>query len=125
VFEDHRRETFGHHVRELLTGRDIENSELPELNTFTKKVNVQLNVLGALVMNRIRRHVHSGHIVAKDHGHLADGATEFIEELAEPNAFGHRICHRTVLCFGARVGHHGLAFRRPRHERIANIDAIA
>jgi hypothetical protein len=60
----------------------MEYPELPQLNLLTNKVDVQIDVLRALVVHWVRRHVHGGDIVIEDHRCLADAASEFAEQLS-------------------------------------------
>jgi hypothetical protein len=75
----------------------VQYSELAQLNTFMNEVYIQLNVLRPLVMDRIRRHVHGGDIVAEHHRGLLDVASEFAKQLSQLDAFGRCIRHRTVF----------------------------
>jgi hypothetical protein len=101
------------------------NAELAQLNAFPDEVNVQLDVLGALVMNWIRRHVDGGDVVAEYYRDLRDGTVELAEELSEPDAFGRGVRHSAVFRFRARSRHGGLSPGRPGHEGVAEVHTEA
>jgi hypothetical protein len=62
-FKARRGEAFGQNGSKLFIGWHMEYPELPQLNSLTNKVDVQLDVLRALVVHRVRRHIHGGDIV--------------------------------------------------------------
>ena len=47
---------FSHDVRELMMGGDVQYANLAKRHLFPHKVDVHLNVLGAVMMKGIRRH---------------------------------------------------------------------
>jgi hypothetical protein len=47
------RQAFGHHVRVLLAGGYMKNSEFAKLDTLSNKMYVQLYMFGAFVVNRV------------------------------------------------------------------------
>ena len=118
-FERLRRQSLGHDVGILLTGRHMENAELAGLHPFTDEVDVKFDVLRALMMDRILGHVDNRYIVAERHGSLQDGEVEFAEELAEPYALSGGIGHRTVFRLYTGPGDGGLALGGPRDQGIA------
>ena len=75
----------------------MEHTELAKRHLLSNKMNVELDVLRALVMNRVRGHVHRRDVVAVGHGHLVDGAVELTEELPQLDALGRRVRHGAIL----------------------------
>ena len=63
-------------------------------------MDVQLDVFGPLVMNRIRRHV-GRDIVAEDDRGLGQWAIKLAQELSEPGALSHSVGNAVVFCFCA------------------------
>jgi hypothetical protein len=88
---------FGHHIGVLLPCRYVEDAQFAGLDTLTYEVDVQLDMLRALVMHRVGRHVHRRDVITKHHSGLADKTAEFTEELPKPDTLRCYICHRPVL----------------------------
>jgi hypothetical protein len=89
----------------------MQNAEFSQLNTLANEVDVQFDVLGLLVMNGVRRHVHGGDVVAVGDGGLGHATMKLAKELSEPYAFRHGIRDCPVLSLSARPGDRGLPFR--------------
>jgi hypothetical protein len=53
-----RGQAFGHHVGELLRCRDMENAKLSQCDLLSNKMEVDLDVLRASVMDGVGSHVH-------------------------------------------------------------------
>jgi hypothetical protein len=87
----------------------MKNSNVTESNLLTNKVDVQLNVLGATMMDEIGGEVDSGDIVAEDNGGLVNRNGKLREKLTKPSALSNCIGHNTILSLSARPGDDGLA----------------
>jgi hypothetical protein len=61
----------------------MQNADVPQRNTISNEMKVDLNVFGALVLDWIRGHVHSTDIVAEDNCSTEQGSVELLEKLAE------------------------------------------
>jgi hypothetical protein len=83
----------------------VKNTHLTKSNSITNKVKVDLDVLGALVLNRVCRHVDGANIVTKHHGGSQERSMEFLQELAEPRGLG----DGAVLGLGTGARHGVLA----------------
>ena len=103
----------------------MKNSNVTEGNLLTDKVDIQLNVLGAPMMNGVGGEVDSRYVITKYHRGLVDGTRELGEKLTKPRALSHGVSHGTVLSLGAGAEHGGLPLGGPRDERRAKIDAVA
>jgi hypothetical protein len=57
----------------------VHHPELAYLNAFPNKMDVELNVLSALVVDGVRRHVDRRHIVAEHNRGLADATVKLAE----------------------------------------------
>ena len=66
IIEQLRREPLGHDVSELSRGRHMENSNLTKRYLFSDKMNIELDMLSAPMLNRVRGHVDGADIVTKD-----------------------------------------------------------
>jgi hypothetical protein len=79
----------------------MEDTQFTELNPFANKMDVKLDMLRALVMYWIGRHVDSRNVIAVHHSSLRDAAVELTKELPEPDAFRGGIGHGSIFCFCA------------------------
>jgi hypothetical protein len=75
--------------------------KLSECDLLPHKVNIQLNVLRAPMMDRVARHVDAGDVVAVGHRCLGDAAVELTEKMPEPSTFGDGVGDSTILRFSA------------------------
>jgi hypothetical protein len=103
----------------------VKNAELSHCNLFSNEVDVELNVLGSMMMHGVLRHVDGRHIVAVRNGGFGNVDTELAEEMPDPGSLGDDVRDSTILGLGAGAGHRQLALGRPRHERITDEDAEA
>ena len=46
----------------------MKNSNVPQRNTISNEVKINLDVFGVLVLNGVRGHVNCAHVVAKNNG---------------------------------------------------------
>ena len=62
----------------------MKNSNVAKRHTISNEVKVDLDVLGPLMLNRIRGHVNSADIVAKDNSGVMKWAMKLPKELTKP-----------------------------------------
>ena len=86
---------------------------MTESHLFPNKVNVELNMLGAAMMNRIGGEVDGGDVVTIHHGGLVDRTRELLKKLSKPRTLGDRVCYNTILSLGTGAGDRGLPLGRP------------
>ena len=91
----------------------MKNSNVTESNMLTYEVNVQLNVLGATMMNGVGGEVDSGDVVTEDNGGLVNRTSKLRKELSKPGALGNCIGDSTILGLSARTGDRSLSLGRP------------
>ena len=103
----------------------MKNSNVTESNLLTNKVDVQLDVLGATMMNGVGGEVDSRDVVAEDNCGLVNRTGKLREELTKPSALGNGIGHSTILSLSTRPGDGGLALGRPGDQRRAKVDTIS
>ena len=89
------------------------------MNTLANEMDVQLDVLGPLVMNGVHRHVHGRDVVVVGDGRLGHATMELAEKLSEPYTFSRGVRDNTILSLGVLTGDRGLPFRRPGHQGVA------
>ena len=61
------------------------------------KMDINLNVLGASMMNRVGGEVNCGDIVTVDNHGLVDRTRELMKKLTKPGALGDNISHNVIL----------------------------
>jgi hypothetical protein len=82
----------------------MQNADVPQRNTISNKMKVDLNVFGALVLDWIRGHVHNTNIIAEDNCSTRQGSVELLEKLAEPTSFSNGFGNASILRFSAGTG---------------------
>jgi hypothetical protein len=60
----------------------MKNSNVPQRNTISNKMKIDLDVFRALMLNWIRGHVDITHVLAEDNNGTQKGTMELLEELA-------------------------------------------
>jgi hypothetical protein len=81
-----------------------------ESNLLTNKVDIQLNVLGATMMNRVDEEVDSQDVVSEEDGGLVNRTSKLIEELTKPSALSNCVGDGTILSLSTRPRDSGLSF---------------
>jgi hypothetical protein len=81
----------------------MKNSNVPKRDTVSNEVKVDLDVLGALVLNTVCGHVDGTDIVAKDNGRCGERSVKLLKELAKPTCFSDGVSDCSVLGLGARA----------------------
>ena len=110
VCEQLHRKTLGHDIRELVSRRNVEDANLPQGHLLANEVDVDLDMLGATVLDRISSHVDGANIVAVDHCSQGNRDVKFLKELPHPATFGYNMGNSPIFGLYARVGDRGLAF---------------
>jgi hypothetical protein len=87
----------------------MEHLNLSQGNLVVDKVNVNLDVLRAAMVDRISGHIDGANIVTVHDGRGSKGRAELLEKLTKPTALGHGMSYRAVLSLGTRMGHCRLA----------------
>jgi hypothetical protein len=82
----------------------VQDANVDDGRAFPDEVEVDLYMLGALMLNRVGGEVDSTDIVAVDESAFGQQDMELLEELPEPTSFGHAVGHGAVLSLGARPG---------------------
>jgi hypothetical protein len=60
----------------------MKNSNVPQRNTISNKMKIDLDVFHALMLNCIHGHVDNTHVVIEDNSGTRKGTMELMEELA-------------------------------------------
>ena len=91
----------------------MHDADITNSNTLQHEVKINLNVLGAWMLDRVGGHVDGADVVTIDQGSTSRRCMKLKEKLAQPGGFGNTISHSTVLCLCAGSGHCVLPLRRP------------
>ena len=75
----------------------MEDTYITKGNPFPNEVEIDLNVLGALMLNQVGGHVDRADIVAIYQRGTTKRSMEFLKELVQPCSLGHTIGHCTIL----------------------------
>ena len=80
------------------------------------EVEINLDMLGPLVLHWVGGEVDGADVVAVDEGGVLKGTVELVEELAQPGGLCHTVGHGTVLGLSAGARDDGLPLGGPRDE---------
>jgi hypothetical protein len=96
----------------------VEDTNVPDGNALTEKVKINLNMLGALVVNRVGGEVDGVDVVVVDQSGPRQGAVQLHKQLTKPTHLYHAIGHDAVLHLSARTRDDVLTLRRPGDEAV-------
>jgi len=88
-------------------------------------VQVDLHVLGPLVLNRVGGEVHYADVVTVDERAPSNRAVKHCQELSEPGSLRHAVSHSSVLRVGTGAGDNQLPLGRPGDKVAALEDDVA
>jgi hypothetical protein len=94
----------------------VQDIDITDGHTFPHKVEVDLNMLHALVLNEVGRKVNDADVVTVDEGALHQQSLELLKYLPQPASLRHAIGHGPVLGLGTRSGDDVLTLQRPGYE---------
>ena len=89
----------------------MEYPNIADGDAISDEVEIDLHMLGPLVLHRVGGEVDGADIVAVDQRAPGEGTVELGEELAEPRSLRHAVGHGTVLRLDTRAGDDRLALR--------------
>jgi hypothetical protein len=82
----------------------MEHFDLTERNLITGEVEVDLDVLRALMLHWLAGHVYNTDVVTENHCGLSKWGMQLQQELPEPGSLSHGIGNRTVLSLSTGAG---------------------
>jgi hypothetical protein len=103
----------------------VEDTNAPNGNALTDKVKINLNMLGALVLNGVGGEVDGTDIVAIDQSGPRQGAVQLHKQLSKPTCLCHVVGHDAVLCLSARTGDDALTLQGPGDEVVIQEHRVA
>jgi hypothetical protein len=104
LIEELYSKAFGHDVRELMRRWDMKHAHLSKSNLLTDEVNVDLDVLSAVVVNGIGYHVDNSHVVTVDDRCRSNRHVEFLKKLSQLATLSNSVGHDLVLSLHAGPG---------------------
>jgi nucleoside-triphosphatase THEP1 len=82
----------------------MKNANIANGDTLADEVDVNLNVLRALMLHGIGGEVDCADVVVVDEGGMSEGVMELMKKLTELGSFNHAICDSVILNLNAGVG---------------------
>jgi hypothetical protein len=82
----------------------MKDTEITNCNSLPDEVKINLNVLSALMLNRVGGHVGCADVVTIHQCSAAQRGVKILKELAQPGGLGDTISHCAILsfCTGSR-----------------------
>ena len=84
----------------------MKNPNLNERHLLMNKVDVDLDVLRAAMLDRVAGHINNTDVITEDNSRGQKGTMKLEKKLTKPAA----LSHGSVLCLGTGARHRGLAF---------------
>ena len=103
----------------------MKNSNIPNGDALADEVEVDLDMLRALVLDRVGGEVNRADVVAVDEGAPSEMTVKLLEELPEPARLRHAVGHGAVLRLSARPGDDVLVLRGPEDEVLPEEHRVA
>ena len=103
----------------------MKNTNFAKSHLLADEVDVDLDVLGTTVVDRVGCHVDSANIVAVDNCSNLQRDVELLKKLPQPAALGDNVSNRPVLGLRTGPGYRGLSFGRPGHQAVSQKDTEA
>ena len=99
VCEQLYRELFGHDVHELVGGWHVEDTDFPQRDLLADEVDINLDMLGATMMDSVGDHIDRADIVTIDNGRKSKHDVKLLEKLAQPTTLGDDVGDRHDTLF--------------------------
>ena len=100
----------------------MKNTNFAKSHLLADEVDVDLDVLGTAVVDRVGCYVDSADVVAVDDCSNLQRNMEFLKKLPQPAALGDNVSNRPVLGLRIGLGYRGLSFGRPRQHIVSQED---
>jgi hypothetical protein len=109
-------------ANKLRSGRDMKNSYVSDGNLLANEVEIELDMLCALMLDGVGGEVHGVDVVTIDQGTSRQRAVQLLEQLTKPRRLDDVVDHDAVLSFGAGAGDDRLPLRGLGDEAVAKED---
>ena len=100
----------------------MKNTNFAKSHLLADEVDVDLDVLGTMVVDCVGCHVDSANIVAVDNCGNLQRNVELLKKLPQLAALGDNMSNRLVLGLRTGPGYRGLPFGRPVHQVVSQED---
>jgi hypothetical protein len=97
----------------------VEYTNVPDGNALTDKVNINLKMLSALMLNEVGGEVDGADVVTIDQSGPRQGAVQLHKQLMKLTRLCHTVGYDAVLRLSARTRNDVLTLRGPRDEVVA------
>jgi len=98
---------------------------MTEGDLLSNKMEINLNMLGPLMLHWVAEEIYSTDIVAIDQGGTARGVAKLKKQLTQPGSFSNTIRHSMIFSFGTRSRDRMLTLGRPGHQVIPEKYCVA
>ena len=82
----------------------MENTDFPQGDLLADKVDVDLDMLGATMMDRVGGHIDRADVVTINKRRRSNGDVELLEKLSDPATLGDGVGDRPVLGLSTGAG---------------------
>ncbi|CAL1401714.1 unnamed protein product [Linum trigynum] len=96
-------QTFSENVCKLLDRCDLGGKNIASKNSFSNKITVHFNMLGAFMENRVSSDAQGSLIITKERGRSTQGMTKFGRKPPQPNELTDSDGHGTILSLSRRT----------------------
>jgi hypothetical protein len=103
----------------------MEDVDLTDDNLLLDKMKINLNMLGALMLNGVGGEVHGADIVTVDMCAPRRWDLELVEQLTQPGDLSHAVGNGTILGLSAGAGDNGLPLGRSENQVVPQKHRIA
>jgi hypothetical protein len=103
----------------------VQDADITNGNAFPDEVEVDLDMLCALVLNGVGEEVDGTDDVTVDESVLRQRSMKLLEELPEPTSFSYAVGHGVILSLDTRAGDDVLALGGPGDEIVAEKHNVA
>jgi len=103
----------------------MQDMNITSSNLLPNEMEVNLDVLGALMLNRVGRHVDGANVVTIDQSSAPKRGMELEQELTQPRGLNNTVGHCAVLSFSTGSGGCILTLGGPGDEIITEEHSVA
>jgi len=91
----------------------VQDTNFTEGDSFSDEVQINLNMLGSLMLDRVDGEVDGTDIVTIYHSGAAKRVVKLLQKLSQPAGFSNTVGHSPILRLSTGPGHRWLTFGRP------------
>jgi hypothetical protein len=103
----------------------MQDAEITNGNTLADEVEVNLNMLRALMLNRVGGHIDGAAVITIYQSGTVKRSMKLLEELVQPCRFGDPVSHCAILCFSTGSSYSSLTLGGPGDEIVTKKYRIA